>query len=1797
MKKSKVFWPKSILFLLLFLSVHLLFAANAFAIVPDEFIVKSNSSLPLDALFGVAYGKGVYVAVGYNGAIIKSSDAETWENVKTKSDIKFYTGISNPDSFCFWGLAFGNGVFVAGGSEGVILTSSDGKDWAQQDSGVTTNIFDVEYLTFNGESAFYALTKGKFLKSTDGITWTPVVPTGANPSYTMNEITVGNGGTRLAVGESEGKIFSTTDGTTWTASQPSSPAYPNGINMLRWMNDRYFISGGTCYIWTSTDLSTFTLVGAPFKQTASQNGNQMFNGFYDGSKYYLFGDQSPYGPGAVYTWTGDGIWDMQTFSNSFVTYKSAFINGKYFRVGNEGMLVSSDGQNWSYKWGGCFYDIIYDGTKYIAAGRSGGRQGSDGAAIWSSGDLQSWTQASVNEYLKPLRAIAYGSGKYVAIGELNDTTTALATSNDGVSWTKQTGITGINDTSDLFDIAYGNGKFVAVGSRSNTPVIKTSEDGVTWSEPTPFETTSTYLRSVTYVNNQFVALGFDHQNFTDNCIWTSPDGVNWTDRSDSYPAAADGLLNIIYDGSKYILLGFTYDLSIGDRLFSRTSSDLSTWSEPAVITGSQYMWNNTQQIGRNGSNIYALAYDPTWTYTVIFYSSDQGQTWQETGIDTSSILPYAVSEANNKLLILGEARLVMAASATPAVTAVNPSSGPVEGGTSVTITGTNFTGASSVTIGGVAATDVTVVNSTTITAITPAGTAGAKDVVVTTARGSGTGTGLYTYVPAPTVTGISPAGGPTAGGTSVTITGTDFTGATGVTIGGNAATGITVVNASTITATTPVGTLGTKDVVVTTPSGSGTGTGLYSYVEAPAAVTNAADGISSTGATLNGTVNAKGASTAVTFEYGPTTGYGSTVTADQSPVTGNGNTSVSKTISGLTPNTTYHYRVVGANSGGTTNGGDQTFTTDITSAGVTGMTAPAAGSVPTLYTALTPGNASSYTVTGLTWQNGDGTAATLTSGGKFKAGSTYQAVIELTSAAGNKFQAAGIANPSVNTGTAGAGTVSGGDVSGNKLTYTVTFPATAAQSVSAIAVKTQPAKLTYIEGDTLSLSGLEATLTYNDGTAADVAYANFGANGITASPDGGTTLTVAAHDGQPVTLTCNSKTAGTNDLTVSAPSSDAGLTSVLGQTIMAGTEAGTSGAPKTASINVTNGVAAVAAGDIAKHDPGAAVTFYGTDSTFTAPAVGSVSLTAGTGTDVYIMVAAADSTTLYYKVTINRAAAPHPSGDEGSSSSLTPPPVTVTGSVIDSSTGNQVSDIKATITTDSNGNSTISMDAAQTVVLKEPDGNTSQLADITKVAITTDTGTPIPISSDGTIKVENLAKGTDNSFEITYDLGNGQKIIIGTMEIKIDQSGNADITTALIDPYGIITDSATGKAVGGVNLTLYYADTERNRASGKTPGTVVPLPVIDGFKPNDNKNPQVSDASGAYGFMVFPNSDYYVVAEKDGYNKYISPMLSVEKELVKWDFKMQQEGAERLFGQDRVDTAIEIAKTMYANNISNVVLATAENYPDALAGSVLAYKLNAPILLVGSSNADHQKVLTYLKEYMNPAGMVYILGGAGAVSQDVEAKVNEAGFRNIDRIGGADRYETSVKVAEELGVNSGTPIVLVSGENYPDALSASSPAAIKQYPILLSGKDGISDSVKNEILKINPGRIYIIGLQGAIDTAVEAEAAKITSIDKVNIVRIGGLDRYETSLEAAKCFSLAGDTICAATGNDFPDALAGSIYAAKNNAPIILVDKMLSDNQMTYLKNMKLSKAAIFGGEGAVSEDIMEQLSQLLGIN
>ena len=160
----------------------------------------------------------------------------------------------------------------------------------------------------------------------------------------------------------------------------------------------------------------------------------------------------------------------------------------------------------------------------------------------------------------------------------------------------------------------------------------------------------------------------------------------------------------------------------------------------------------------------------------------------------------------------------------PTVTNVSPNSGPVVGGTAVTINGTGFVAGSSVAFGTHPAAAVTIVSSTTISAISPAATApGTVDVTVT-APGAGTSISSagdhFTYVPS--VSAVSPNSGPVAGGTTVTISGSGFIAGSSVAFGTHPAAAVTIVSNTTITAVSPAATApGTVDVTVTAP-GAGT---------------------------------------------------------------------------------------------------------------------------------------------------------------------------------------------------------------------------------------------------------------------------------------------------------------------------------------------------------------------------------------------------------------------------------------------------------------------------------------------------------------------------------------------------------------------------------------------------------------------------------------------------------------------------------------------------------------------------------------------------------------------------------------------------------------------------------------------------------------------------------------------------------------------------------------------------------------------------------------------------------------
>ncbi|AET70824.1 cell wall-binding protein [Desulfosporosinus orientis DSM 765] len=1236
----------------------------------------------------------------------------------------------------------------------------------------------------------------------------------------------------------------------------------------------------------------------------------------------------------------------------------------------------------------------------------------------------------------------------------------------------------------------------------------------------------------------------------------------------------------------------------------------------------------------------------------------------------------------------------------PEVTGIGPSSGPESGGTIVTISGTGFTGATSVNFGPAVGTNLSVISDTLISVTSPAGT-GTIDVTVTTPGGTSasnssdeftyTDTSLISITAPSAITGV-------ANGTAKTAAALGLPSSV-VMVTDNGSVNASVnwdVNASTYdesttteqtfsvngTVTLPTGVVNPNSVALTTTisvtvdAAAAVDKTLIS-ITAPSAITGVANGTAKTAAALglpssvvmvtdNGSVNAS-----VSWDINAST-YDVTTTTEQT-------FSVNGTV-------TLPTGVVNPNSVGLTTtisvtvdaaaAVDKTLISITAPSAITGVangtakTAAALG-LPSSVVMVTDNgsvnasvnwdvNASTYDESTTTEQtfsvNGTVTLPTgVVNPNRVALTTTISVTVDAAAAVDKTLISitapsaiTGVANGTAKTAAAlglpssvvmvtdngsvnasvswdvnastydesttteqtfsvnGTVTLATGVVNPNSValttTISVTVDAAAAVDKTLISI-TAPSAITGVANGTAKTAaalGLPSSVVMVTDNGSVNASVNWDVNASTYdesttteqtfSVNGTVTLPTGVVNPNSVALTT------TISVTVDAAAAvDKTLISITAPSAITGVANGT--AKTAAALGLPSSVVMVTDNGSVNASVNWDVNASTYDESTTTEQTFSVNGTVTLPTGVVNPNSVALTTTI--SVTVNAATntgGSSSSSSGGSSGGATPS--TVTGDVINGKTGQVVKGIETQVTTESNGTKTVEVKSKEVIVFRQPDGNQSSVSDSSRLGINaiTNADSKITLKADGTIQIKNLAAGTDSIFTVTYDLGNGQKITIGTIEVKVGSDGKVSFTYTLIDPYGIITDPTTGKVIVGVDVTLYYANTERNKNTGKTPDSIVQLPVLDGFKPNNNKNPQVSDASGAYGFMVFPTSDYYIVAKKDGYEAYRSPTISVEQDIVKWDFKMNKSisGLMRLSGLTSVDTALEIAKANYTTKLTNVVLTTAENYPDALAGSVLAYKLNAPILLVGSTEVDQEKILAYIKTNLDTTGTVYILGGTAAVSSEMEDKVIASGFNHVTRLGGIDCYETSVKITDQLGVKNGTPIVLAYGGNYPDALSISSIAAETQYPILLVQKDELSDAVKNEITIIKPTKVYIIGGEGVISTTVESQVAQITSLDKTNIVRIAGADRYETSLAVAKYFDLSGQSVCIATGNNFPDALTGSVYAANYNASIILADGGLSDQIMNYLKEKKITGATLFGGEEVVSKVIEQQLGQLI---
>ena len=303
----------------------------------------------------------------------------------------------------------------------------------------------------------------------------------------------------------------------------------------------------------------------------------------------------------------------------------------------------------------------------------------------------------------------------------------------------------------------------------------------------------------------------------------------------------------------------------------------------------------------------------------------------------------------------------------------------------------------------------------------------------------------------------------------------------------------------------------------------------------------------------------------------------------------------------------------------------------------------------------------------------------------------------------------------------------------------------------------------------------------------------------------------------------------------------------------------------------------------------------------------------------------------------------------------------------------------------------------------------------------------------------------------------------------------------------------------------------------------------------------------------------------------------------------------RIAGANRYETASVISTEMFKQS-DTVIVATGLTFHDALVAVPLASAYKAPLLL---ATEKHITAQTEAELKRLGAKNVIVVSTNGAIGE--KAKAELSGYKTT-YIEGKTSFETAAKVVKALQTKTKkapTTIFFATDSAFADALSTSPVAAIKNAPILYLKNTGSIDSATADYLKSVKGKVknaYVIGGDGVISDAMMKNVASALGLTvNKTVQRVAGKNRYETCVAVNDKFAdlLTGEGICVAKGLDFPDALAGGVYAAATKQALFLADgKKLQDCQSSYLKTKNAAKITVFGGTGAVTDELVKIIAK-----
>lgn len=396
-----------------------------------------------------------------------------------------------------------------------------------------------------------------------------------------------------------------------------------------------------------------------------------------------------------------------------------------------------------------------------------------------------------------------------------------------------------------------------------------------------------------------------------------------------------------------------------------------------------------------------------------------------------------------------------------------------------------------------------------------------------------------------------------------------------------------------------------------------------------------------------------------------------------------------------------------------------------------------------------------------------------------------------------------------------------------------------------------------------------------------------------------------------------------------------------------------------------------------------------------------------------------------------------------------------------------------------------------------------------------------------------------------------------TVEVQADSSGYYEWSGQLRDADGRELDFASGAGsfVAGSNEMVFTFD---GWAIGDA-GSDGPYVVTD---------------------VLMYGAGHHLVAPR----AYETPEFTADQ------FEGYRGEVERLAGADRYETAMLVAQEAPEGS-AEVLVASGQDFPDALALSAAAGAAPGSLLLTRSDLVPARTV----EEIQRQAGAgglddLSVAGGSLVVQPDVVAALSALAGTDATVLAGEDRYETAAAIAQAT-VEPGATAYVVSGSDYPDALTAGVLAGPDHASVLLSKTESLPAATAAQLVAQSPDRIVVVGGAEAVsDTVLEQLADYAPTVE-----RVAGADRYGTAAAVAEAFDPEVDVLYVATGENYPDALTVSALAGQQGAPVLLTQQdHLPSDTAAAAERLQPDRIVVIGGSEAVSPEVLEALDPFL---